>query len=81
MKCMYCQGKMEKSTTPFSINRKGYHIHWDGIEAYVCSQCGATYFEAEAVDKKAIALKIAVRLSKNSFDLILRNLRIFRDNC
>lgn len=56
MKCMYCQGKMEKSTAPFSINRKGYYIHWDAIEAYVCSQCGEVYFEAQEVDKIQKAL-------------------------
>jgi YgiT-type zinc finger domain-containing protein len=47
---MSCQGKMEKSTAPLSLNRKGYHIHWDAIEAWVCSQCGEAYFEAKEVD-------------------------------
>ncbi len=56
MKCMYCQGKMEKATSPFSISRKGYHIHWDAIPAYVCSQCGEAYFEAPEVDKIQAAL-------------------------
>ena len=51
MKCMYCQGKMEKATAPFSISRKGYHIHWDAIPAYVCSQCGQAYFEAPGLIK------------------------------
>lgn len=51
MKCMYCQGQMVKTTAPFSMSRKGYHIHWDSIPAYVCSQCGESYFEGEAVDK------------------------------
>ena len=45
MKCMYCRGTMEKATAPFSISRKGYHVHWDVIPAYVCSQCGEPYFE------------------------------------
>ena len=56
MRCMYCQGKMEKATAPFSISRKGYHIHWDAIPAYVCSQCGQPYFEAPEVDKIQAAL-------------------------
>ena len=64
MKCMYCQGKMEKATAPFSISRKGYHIHWDAIEAYVCSQCGEPYFEAEAVDKIQAALSALEKESK-----------------
>ncbi len=56
MKCIYCQGGMKKLTAPFSISRKGYHIHWDAIEAYVCSQCGEPYFESKTVDKIQAAL-------------------------
>jgi YgiT-type zinc finger domain-containing protein len=67
MKCMCCQGKMEKSTAPFSISRKGYHIHWDAIPTYVCSQCGEIYFEAEEVDKIRSAL---VALEKENQGLI-----------
>ncbi len=56
MKCMYCQGTMKKTTAPFSISRNGYHVHWDAIPAYVCSQCGESYFETEEVDKIQSAL-------------------------
>ena len=67
MKCLYCQGEMEKSTAPLSISRKGYHIHWDAIPAYVCSQCGEPYFEAPEVDKIQSALSA---LEKESQELI-----------
>lgn len=49
MKCMYCQGTMEKSSAPFSADRNGYHISWDAVPAYVCTQCGEPYFEKEQV--------------------------------
>ena len=67
MKCMYCQGKMEKATAPISISRKGYHIHWDAIPAWVCSQCGEAYFEAAEVEKIQGALSA---LEEKSQDFI-----------
>ncbi len=48
---MHCRGRMEKKTAPFSIDRNGYHIHWNDLPAWVCSQCGEAYFEKEEVDK------------------------------
>ncbi|MEM9275478.1 MAG: YgiT-type zinc finger protein [Cyanobacteria bacterium P01_F01_bin.143] len=64
MRCMYCQGEMKKSTAPFSINRKGYHVRWDAIEAYVCSQCGEPYFEPEAVETIQAAISALEKESK-----------------
>jgi len=50
MKCMYCQGRMERRTAPFHIDRKGYHLLFDQIPAWVCSQCGEVYFEEVEVN-------------------------------
>ena len=50
MTCMYCQGKMECGTAPFHIDRKGYHLIFDTIPAWVCVQCGETYFEEATVE-------------------------------
>jgi len=50
MKCLYCQGTMARGTAPFHIDRKGYHLILDTIPAWVCVQCGETYFEASAVE-------------------------------
>jgi YgiT-type zinc finger domain-containing protein len=47
---MYCQGKMECGTAPFHIDRKGYHLILDAIPAWVCIQCGETYFEETTVE-------------------------------
>ena len=44
MTCIYCQGEMEKSTTPFHLNKKGIHISLNSVPAWVCSQCGEAYF-------------------------------------
>ena len=50
MKCIYCQGEMKRSTTPFHVDRKGYHLLLDSVPAWVCEQCGEVYFEEKEVD-------------------------------
>lgn len=57
MRCMYCQGQMERSTAPFHLDRKDYHLLFDRIPAWVCSQCGEVYFEEVEVD----ALQAVIR--------------------
>jgi YgiT-type zinc finger domain-containing protein len=49
MNCIHCKGAMKRGTAPFSVDRKGYHIRWDAIPAWVCSQCGEPYFEEHEV--------------------------------
>ncbi len=61
MECMYCKGKMVKSTAPFDVNRQGYHIHWDALPAWVCTQCGEAYFEGEEVSRIQKAISILER--------------------
>lgn len=50
MKCMYCQGEMKRSTAPFHIDRKSYHLMLDAIPAWVCAQCGEAYFDETEVE-------------------------------
>jgi YgiT-type zinc finger domain-containing protein len=50
MRCMYCQAEMKKGTTPFHIDRQGIHISLDDVPAWVCPQCGESYFEEKDVD-------------------------------
>ena len=45
MKCMHCQGKMERKAAPFHIDRKGYHLLFDAMPAWVCDPCREVYFE------------------------------------
>lgn len=35
---------------PFSLDRKGYHVSWDAVPAWVCIQCGEPYFESREVE-------------------------------
>jgi YgiT-type zinc finger domain-containing protein len=41
---------MKKCSSPFTINRKGYHLILNSIPAWVCTQCEEPYFEASEVD-------------------------------
>jgi len=56
VECLFCKGPMEKATAPFSVDRKGYHVHWDSLPAWVCKQCGEPYFEGQEVDRIQMAL-------------------------
>lgn len=51
MKCIHCNGEMVKKTSPFQIDRKGYHLTLEKIPAWVCTQCGEAYFEASEVEE------------------------------
>ena len=50
MECIHCKGQMKRGTAPFSLDRNGYHVSWDAIPAWVCSQCGEPLFESREVD-------------------------------
>jgi YgiT-type zinc finger domain-containing protein len=50
VECMYCRGQMQRGTAPFAMDRRGYHVAWDAVPAWVCSQVGETHFEAREVD-------------------------------
>ena len=59
MNCIHCKGEMEKKTAPFQIDRKGYHLTLDAIPAWVCTQCGESYFdEAEVTAIQAVLQKL-----------------------
>ena len=57
MECLHCKGRMEKGTAPFSVDRHGYHVRWDAIAAWVCTQCGQPFFETREVEQIERALE------------------------
>jgi YgiT-type zinc finger domain-containing protein len=60
---------MKPGTTLFHIDRKGCHVTLDEVPAWVCEQCGESFFEekevtaiqalVEALEQKAEALTAA----------------------
>jgi YgiT-type zinc finger domain-containing protein len=63
MNCLHCKGRMVRGTAPFSIDRKGYHVLWEAVPAWICTQCGEAYFEAHEVEAIQEALKSLDRQS------------------
>jgi YgiT-type zinc finger domain-containing protein len=57
MECFYCKGTMIRSSAPFSADRNGYHITWESIPAWVCTQCGEALFEENEVNHIQLALQ------------------------
>lgn len=49
MNCIHCQGAMQRGQAPLRIDRNGYHLAFDGVPAWVCTQCGEPYFEEREV--------------------------------
>ena len=41
---------MQRNAVAFSVDRSGYHIHWDAVPAWVCTLGGEPLFEAREVD-------------------------------
>jgi len=48
---------MVKGNAPFSVDRQGYHIAWESIPAWVCTQCGEALFEENEVNHIQRALQ------------------------
>lgn len=63
MECIHCKGRLRRAVAPLSIDRKGYHVHWDAIPAWVCTQCGEPTFEAREVARIQSALSELDRAS------------------
>ena len=57
MECFHCKGKMIKGSAPFSADRNGYHISWESVPAWLCTQCGEALFEENEVKHIQNALK------------------------
>jgi YgiT-type zinc finger domain-containing protein len=64
MKCLYCQGQMERGTAPFRVDRKGYHLTWETLPAWVCTQCGEVYFEETEIETIQAVARLIERKTK-----------------
>jgi len=64
MECLHCKGRMERGTASLSVDRRGYHVQWDAIGAWVCTQCGEPLFDAREVEQIHRALEALDRANK-----------------
>lgn len=49
MKCLHCQSELKRGTATFTDSRNGYVIVLQDIPAWICTQCGESLFEPDAV--------------------------------
>jgi YgiT-type zinc finger domain-containing protein len=66
VRCIRCEGRMEKGTAPVRIERNGYQVAWDRLPAWVCTRCEASYFEEHEVRLVQRALGLMKQLSTRS---------------
>ena len=51
MKCMYCDGPLERSKVPYHVDRAHVHVIIDEVPAWVCTQCDEIMFDERTVDE------------------------------
>jgi YgiT-type zinc finger domain-containing protein len=57
MRCLRCQGPVERGTAPVHVERAGYRLAWEQVPAWVCTRCDLTYFEPREVESVRRALQ------------------------
>jgi len=54
--------EMQRTRSPYTIDRDGYHLFIKDVPAYVCSQCGEKHFQESEV---AVIQQLIGDLEKN----------------
>lgn len=57
MRCLRCQGPVQKGSAPVRVERDGYRLAWESVPAWVCTRCEHAYFEPREVDTVRKALR------------------------
>jgi hypothetical protein len=50
MRCLRCQGTVERGTAPVRLERSGYRLEWSQVPAWICRRCELAYFEPGEVE-------------------------------
>ena len=64
MRCLRCQGTVERGTAPVQVERHGYKLAWEQVPAWVCKRCELAYFEPHEVETIRRALGAMRALSQ-----------------
>lgn len=64
MRCLRCQGPVERGTAPVCLEGEGYRLAWEQVPAWVCTRCELAYFEPDEVETVRQALR-AMRALKS----------------
>jgi YgiT-type zinc finger domain-containing protein len=49
--CNVCHGKLEHALTTYTQHYKGRLIVVENVPAWICEQCGETYYDPDIVDR------------------------------
>ena len=62
IRCIHCQGPMQRGTVPVRLDKAGFGVYWDAFPAWVCGHCETPYFEEREVElvRRALALMKAL---------------------
>jgi hypothetical protein len=61
---------MVRGAAPFRTDRRGYHVAWDAVPAWICHQGGDPYFEAREVERIRRTDALACRFTFCSLHLL-----------
>ncbi len=64
MRCLRCQGPVERGTAPVRLERNGYRLAWEAVPAWICRRCDLSYFEPREVETIQRALQAMRTLPK-----------------
>lgn len=64
MRCLACQGRVERSSAPVRLAHDGCQVSWEAIPAWVCTQCRRPYFEPHEVELVRRSLRAMRKLPK-----------------
>lgn len=64
MRCLFCQGTVERGKASVRVERNGYRLAWEEVPAWVCSRCDLAYFEPGEVENVRRALDAMRSLAK-----------------
>lgn len=64
MRCLRCQGPVEKGNAPVRVERNGYRMAWENVPAWVCTRCELAYFEPPEVETIRNAVQALQSLAK-----------------
>jgi YgiT-type zinc finger domain-containing protein len=62
-RCIRCEGQLAPGRAPVHLERPGYRLAWEGLPAWVCSRCEASYFEEREVHLIRRTLDLMRRLA------------------
>jgi hypothetical protein len=58
VRCIRCDGRVQRGTAPVLVERPGYRVAWQALPAWICTRCETPYFEEREVSLIRQALNL-----------------------